>query len=575
MQEPGMQEPMSEAGRGDAANQDSASSQQPGESATESGQEPEAEAPRLKSDIGERPSILGEVDRLIGEQWEGYELKPSADATEGEWCRRLFLDVLGRTPTVDELKAFLESKEENKRERLVDELLYSDRYTEDFTRNWTTIWTNLLIGRTGGTDNNSMISRPGMQKYLRDSFARNKPWDVMVDELITATGTTVPGTEGFNGATNFLIDKVNEENAAQATAASSRLFLGMQVQCTQCHNHPFNEWEQQKYWEFNAFFRQTRAFQGRTDADPAQLADQDYRGESGNPEEADLFFERRDGLVKIAFPVFVDGTEIPRSGYVNLTNRRAELSRLTRQSPFFAKVMVNRMWAHFLGYGFTKPVDDLGPHNQPTHPELLEFLAQRFRSGGHDIRQLIGWIVLSRPYALSSQRNASNMEDDPLLGNPPRFSTFYLRQMRPEELYESLMTASLGGSADVGYEEQERLKNQWLRQFSSSSGTDEGDETTTFNGTISQTLMMFNGDLIQQATSGEPGSFLDRLLSQTNMDDMERVEYLYLSGLSRKPTREERQLATVLLGARRGDARQMLRDVWWTILNSNEFIFNH
>lgn len=527
------------------------------------------------SSANERSTVVTEIDRQIVENWDGYELKPAAAATDGEWCRRLYLDLLGRTPRVEELRAFVGSKERDKREKLVDQLLHSDSYTEDYSRNWTTIWTNLLIGRTGGNGNRSMISRPGMQKYLRDSFARNKPWDVMVDELITATGTTVPGSEGFNGATNFLIDKVNEENGAQATAATSRLFLGMQVQCTQCHNHPFNEWEQQKYWEFNAFFRQTRAFDGPTDADPAQLADQDYRGESGNPDEADLFFERRDGLVKIAFPVFVDGAGIPRSGYVNVVNRRAELSRLTRESPFFAKVMVNRMWAHFFGYGFTKPVDDLGPHNIPSHPELLDYLAERFRSSGYDLRQLASWIVLSRPYSLSSQRGPGNADDDPLAGNTPRFSVYYLRQMRPEELYESLMTASLGGNANLGYEEQERLKNQWMQQFSSALGTDEGDETTSFNGTISQVLMMFNGDLVGQATSVEPGSFLDRLSSQTSMSDIERVEFLYESGLARKPTREERQTAEQLLLARRGDSRQMLRDVWWTILNSNEFIFNH
>jgi hypothetical protein len=128
-----------------------------------------------------------------------------------------------------------------------------------------------------------------------------------------------PGSESFDGAANFLIDKVNEENAAQATAATSRIFLGLQVQCTQCHNHPFNDWKQQKYWEMNAFFRQVR------DADSAQLADQDFAGESGNPDEADLFYELRNGLLKVAYPVFVDGTELPKSGYVNVVNRRSEL----------------------------------------------------------------------------------------------------------------------------------------------------------------------------------------------------------------------------------------------------------
>jgi len=529
----------------------------------------------IESDSGKVDTVVDEINRLVKVVWDDYEIKPSPDATDGEWCRRLFLDVLGRTPTVEELREFVDDKSKDKRELLVSSLLYSDRYSNDFSRNWTSIWTNLLIGRTGGTANNSLISRAGMQKYLRDSFARSKPWDVMADELITATGSTTPGSEDFNGATNFLIDKVNEEEAAQATAATSKIFLGMQVQCTQCHNHPFNDWKQQKYWEFNAFFRQTRAFRGRTDADPPKLADQDFRGESGNADQADLFFELRNGLVKVAYPVFVDGSEIPRSGYVNVVNRRDQLAKLVVESPWFAKVMANRMWGHFLGYGFTKPVDDLGPHNIPSHPELLEFLAQRFRSSGYDMRQLISWVVLSKPYALSSKRSKNNEQDDPLLGNPPKFSVFYLRQMRAEELYESLMTATQAGQGVGNYEQQEQLKNGWLQQFSSAFGNDEGEETTTFNGTISQVLMMFNGEMIQEATSGKPGSLIDRLANQPGMNDTERVMYLYEAGLARKPSRDERGVAESLLLARRGNSREMLSDVWWTILNSNEFIFNH
>lgn len=520
-------------------------------------------------------AVVSEIDRMVSQVWDEYGLKPAEPATEGEWCRRLFLDLLGRTPRVEELRAFVEDESPGKRAALVEALLHGDAYTNDLSRNWTTIWTNLLIGRTGGAADNSMISRAGMQKYLRDSFARNRPWDQMVHELVTATGTTTPGTEGFNGAVNFLVDKVNDENAAQATAACSQLFLGLQVQCTQCHNHPFNDWKQQKYWEFNAFFRQARAFRGRTDADPAQLVDQDYRGESGNQDEADLFYELRNGLVKIAFPVFVDGTSIDRSGYVNVTNRRAELSRLMLASPYLAEVMANRMWGHFLGYGFTKPVDDLGPHNPPTNPELLQFLAQQFRSSGYDVRQLMTWIVLSKPYSLSSCRNESNKADDPLAGNPPRFSVFYLRQMRAEELYETLVSSTQAGESEGSYEQQEERKNRWLQQFSQAFGNDEGTETTTFNGTISQVLMLFNGELSRETTSLDPGSFLTRLASTAGMDDMDRVEYLFELGLARKPGRDERQMAQALLSAREGNSLEMLRDLWWIILNSNEFIFNH
>ena len=203
-------------------------------------------------------STVLQINKLVEQVWTDYELKPSREATDGEWCRRVHLDIIGRVPSIEEATEFMNSRDSDKKKKLVEKLLYDDSYTEEFARNWTTVWTNLLIGRTGGNDNNSMISRPGMQKYLRDSFAREKPYDKMVHELVTATGSTTPGDEKFNGATNFLIDKVNEEKASLATAATTKIFLGLQVQCTQCHNHPFNDWKQQKYWEMNAFFRQVR-----------------------------------------------------------------------------------------------------------------------------------------------------------------------------------------------------------------------------------------------------------------------------------------------------------------------------
>ncbi len=525
------------------------------------------------------PAQIAEIDRLIEEAWAADEIKPSRPASDGEWCRRVYLDILGRIPKVDELDEFVNDKSANKKARLVEELLHDDAYTEEFARNWTTIWTNLLIGRTGGIGNNSSINRTGMQKFLRDSFARNKPYDRMVYQLVTATGSVEPGAEDFNGAVNFLIDKVNEEDAAQATAATSKLFLGLQVQCTQCHNHPFNEWKQRKYWEMNAFFRQTRAGNaGRRAArmnQTASLFDRDYIGPSGMAEEAEIYYELRNGEMQVAYPVFVDGSPIDPDGRVKNTNRREQLGKLIQDSAYLEKAMVNRMWGHFLGYGFTKPVDDLGPHNPPSNPELLDYVSKQFREYDFDVRELITWIVLSRPYSLSSQMSKANQRDDPTLGEAPRFSHFYLRQMRAEELYESLVVATQAEKSAGSYEDQERRKSMWLQQFSTAFGTDEGDETTSFNGTIPQVLMMFNGDLIRNATATGKGSLINQIIESDSLRDREKINYLFKSGLSRAATSDEMNLARDLLAARNGDANAALQDLWWVILNSNEFIFNH
>lgn len=519
-----------------------------------------------------------QIDKMIAEVWDAYQITPSKPATDSEWCRRVYLDVIGRIPTADEARAFSADKSKTKKQDLIDTLLYDDDYTEEFARNWTTVWTNLLIGRTGGNDNRSMINREGMQKFLRDSFARNKPYDQFAHQLISATGTTAPGDKDFNGATNFLIDKVNDEEASLATSETTKIFLGLQVQCTQCHNHPFNDWKQQKYWEMNAFFRQARAVgKGMQSGmgNLAELIDRDFAGENGNSlDEAEVYYEMRNGLVAVAYPVFVDGTEISKSGYVKETNRRVELADLTVKSPYFSKSIVNRMWAHFLGYGFTSPADDLGPHNVPTHPALLDYLGQEFQSNEHNLRQLISWIVLSKPYGLSSRQNKSNVSDDPLLGEPPKFSHFYLRQMEAEQLYESLLAASEGAQRSGSYEEQERIKNDWLQQFNRAFGTDEGGEATSFNGTIPQVLMMFNGDMIKSATSTDEGSLIDAIV-QSPMSSTQKVETLFWKGVGRKPKSAELSLAKSLVKSNDGNLAEGLRDMWWVILNTNEFIFIH
>ncbi len=513
------------------------------------------------------------IDAAIEQQWKDYGISPSPIEEDSKWCRRVFLDLIGRIPTYAELTKFSRDRSADKRERLVDSLLNDDRYTEEFANHWATIWSNILIGRSGGNDRRSFISREGMGKYLRDCFARNKPYDRMVYELVTATGTTRPGTEGFNGATNFLIDKVNEEDGTLATSSTSRIFLGLQVQCTQCHNHPFNQWKQQKFWEFNAFFRQTRALRrfvpGTRDINFAELVDQDFPGQSGRPSEAEIYYEERNGLTKVAYPVFVDGQKIDPSGYVSQVNRRAELGRMTVASEYLDKMIVNRMWAHFLGYAFTKPMDDLGPHKTVSHPELLEELGAEFRKSSYDLRALMRWITLSKPYQLSSRVTSRNASDDPTTGEVPQFSHFYLRPMSAEQLYQSLV--NVGGQARGSLEQQQAQRDRWLGQFVVAFGTDEGDEATTFNGSIPQALMMFNGELVKRATAIGPGSWLGGLAgSPSRLSD--KVNALFMAGLARKARGDEQQLAVQLQRARGGKVDEVLQDLWWAMLNSNEFI---
>ena len=522
------------------------------------------------------------INEQITSGWKDAELKPSDDASDGEWCRRIHLDIIGRIPSIEELQSFVSDSSPTKRPELVDRLL-GDEFIDDYARNWTDIWTTVLIGRDV---ENEMVSRSGMRQYLRRSFSKNIKYDQFMEDLITASGANANRKEAerFNGAANFLSGKM-EENGVQATAKAAQIFLGMQVQCTQCHNHPFNKGKQNQFWEMNAFFRQVRAlrkFNGARDIQWIEMVDEDFPGEGGNAEEAELFYELRNGLMKVAYPVFIDGTEISRSGYVPRTleggenigvNRRQELANLMKASPLMPKAIVNRMWGHFLGYGFTKPIDDLGEHNPPSHPELLDGLAERFREQSFDLKELIRWIVLSRPYALSSKSTKGNQRDDPALGEKPRFSHFYLRQMRAEDLYESLLTATKAAESRGG-EEAAKKKDEWLSQFIIAFGTDEGDDATTFNGSIPQVLMMFNGDLIKQATSTKEGGFLSQVAGG-GMKNSAKINTLYQAALARSPSAKEVSAANKMLVDRKGDAIGALQDIWWAVLNSNEFIINH
>ncbi len=513
------------------------------------------------------------INAAFERQWQEMGLVPAPLEGDAKWCRRVYLDLIGRIPTFEEMREFSQDRDAHRRRNLVSKLLNDPRYTEEFADHWGTVWSNVLIGRSGGNAAQSLIDREGMAKYLRDCFARNKPYNQMVYELVTATGATKPGQENFNGATNFLVDKVNDERGTLATSSTSRIFLGMQVQCTQCHNHPFNQWKQQKFWEFNSFFRQTRALRryadGSRDIDHAELIDQDFAGEGGRPSEAEVYFEERNGMSRVAYPVFIDGTAIDRSGYVEQTNRRHELGKLMLSSEFLDKMLVNRMWAHFLGYAFTKPLDDLGPHTTISHPQLLDELGRELRSSSYDMRALMTWITLSKPYQLSSKIEPGNASDDPSLGEVPQFSHFYLRQMTAEQLYHSLV--HLGGQASGTLEQQQAERDRWLDQFVVAFGTDEGDEATTFNGSIPQALMMFNGDLIQRATTVTPGSWLGNL-SATSAPYASKAQTLFMAGLARRARPEELKIAGQLLQAREGKADEALQDLWWAILNSNEFI---
>lgn len=536
--------------------------------------DPTQPLPPEAGSLGSDEEMTARIDAALRKRWADLGLKPSPPATEGEWVRRLFLDLLGRIPTVEEVKSFLDDRTPHKRARLVTKLTESEAYQAEFVRHWATLWTNLLIGRSGGMTPQTGVDRLALHQWLRNGFARNLPADRFASALLVAEGTNRPGTDGFRGEANFLLAHLGAEHVP-ATNRVGQVFLGMRLGCMQCHNHPFNDWKQEQFWGLNAFFKQAAAEPLSGIPGGRRLVDRDFAGGGNDADEAEVYFEARGGLLKAAYPTFFDGTRISPSGRIEIVRRRVELARLLTASRAFRLAEVNRVWAHFLGFGLCHPIDDMGPHNPPSHPELFNRLADAFGTVGFDRRRLMRWIVLSEAYGLSSRILPENAADAPETGETPQFARFYLRQMRPEDLYASLHVALRQRPDDEGNEDdRERRRFDWLRQYVIDFETDENDEATLFDGSITQSLLMMNGDLMAQAIGLESGAFLRRVLDQPT-DDRKKLQQLYLAALARLPTPQEAALAQQLRQARRGDVAGVLQDLWWALLNSNEFIVNH
>ncbi|MBW3596359.1 MAG: DUF1553 domain-containing protein, partial [Planctomycetes bacterium] len=328
---------------------------------------------------------------------------------------------------------------------------------------------------------------------------------------------------------------------------------------------------QDDYWGLNAFFRQMHTIR---DTDKVRLANRDFPGETGDAVQADIFYDRLNGLRKVAYPTWLDGTKIDPHGQVARVDRRRELANFLADSPDLSRAIVNRLWSHFLGYGFVEPVDDMRPTNPPSHPALLDYLSDQFIAHNHDVKRLMRWIVLQDAFGVSSRITPENMADAPDKGVPPLFSRYYTRQMRAEEVYESLslLAADFRRDSEV-YAELQEEKPAWLAQFTQDLETDEGDEANTFNGAIPQSLAMMNGELVHRALTSEQG-FLQRI-ARSDLKPAEKLNRLFLATVARPPTRREVEAANQLLASYQGDITAALQDLCWALLNSNEFILDH
>ncbi len=486
------------------------------------------------------------IDRLVGEKLRKLRIAPSGICDDATFLRRVFLDIIGLTPTVEEYNRFMASRDAAKRSKLVDELLER----KEFSEIWVSQWAELLQIRSTIT-----VSYKSMFLYynwLVERLSKNMPMDEMVQELLGASGGTFK-----NPATNFYQTTTETlpltENVAQ-------VFMGMRIQCAQCHNHPFDRWTQDDYYGFAAFFAQI----GRKGAE-------DYREtivfNSGGGEVSHPVGGRQ------MAPKFLGG-EAPD---VKGKDRRVVLAKwlASPQNPWFASSFANRVWAHFMGVGIVEPVDDFRVSNPATNPELLEALGKHFTDTKYNLKALVRDICNSRTYQRTTTRNDSNAGDE------RNFAHALVRRIKAENLLDTISLVTETKDKFQGLPKGARAvqiadgqsSTYFLTTFGRATRETPCSCEVKMEPTLSQALHLLNGDTVSAKI--KEGGVIGKL-QKSKQTPEERLTDLYIRCLARKPAREEvDKLLPSLTQGSDAEKAQAQEDLFWALLNSREFLFNH
>jgi hypothetical protein len=489
------------------------------------------------------------IDQAVDARLQAEKVRPSPRADDAEFLRRVYLDVTGRIPPAEKAAAFLADRDPNKRAKLIDELLASPEYG----KHQADIWQALLLPRN--SDNRRLIQfYPKMVSWLEEGFNGNKPWDRLVRDLVTASGAV-----DKNGAVVYYLANPTPD---KVTDNVTRVFLGVQLQCAQCHNHPFTDWKQTEYWGMAAFFTKVRT-NGRPNAvirNGGTLAVSETG--AGRP-------PRLPESAKVVPAKFLQGQ--PAKLGPREPARPALADWMTRpDNPFFARAMVNRTWQQFFGRGIVNPVDDMHDGNAPSHPELLAGLARRFADGGFDLKALIRGVCNSQAYQRTSKPYGSNADAGPEL-----FARMAVKVLTPEQLYDSL-TQVLGAPTGRPQQGRRAPAANGLRPaagpraaFVAFFGVEDGNtDPTEYQAGIPQALRLMNSPQLNNAATLNP-------LLRANKTPAQVVEHLYVATLARHPTPQERGRCVAYVNKYRGEPRQAYADVLWALLNSSEFTLNH
>jgi len=515
----------------------------------------------LGAPVANLPAPRNFVDEHVFSNLTALGIPPSAVCDDATFLRRVTLDIGGRLPTEAESATFLASQDENKRDTVIDDLLRSPDYADYFANKWTALLKNRR------DDSSDIVSNFAFHAWVRDSLLANKPYDQFVRELLAATGTVI-GNPPVAWYKRVKEPKQQLEDVAQ-------LFLGVRMQCAQCHHHPFERWSQDDYYSLAAFFSQV----GRK---PSST-----RGE-------DLIFHKR-GIaaannMKTGVPLrpVALGDAIPEIAADEDPRLRLADWMSSKNNPFFAKAFVNRYWKHFFQRGLIEPEDDIRDTNPPTNPALLAALEKHFISSGFDMKELVRVITRSRAYQLSEVPNEYNLADR------QNYSRYYPRRLQAEVLLDAIdylagtqtdFTNLPPGTRAVALPDNSyNQSSPFLRVFGRPEGESVCECERVQSSSLAQSLHLINAPDIK-AKLASPTGRAERLAKDGRPIE-ERVRELYLAAFSREPRPPELKTAVAYLTETgvsadgkpvdpQMAARESFQDLIWALINTKEFLFNH
>lgn len=485
------------------------------------------------------------IDAQFDAEWARLGIRPADRTDDSEFVRRVHLDLIGRIPSVAEGRAFLTETRPAKRQVLVQELMQRGAFAAHLANTWR----DLLLA--GNTAIDVRTQARALETWLKLRFSANMPYDQLASELLTATleqnNPRTPSPLAFYQAAEFKPELL--------ASSVSKVFLGVQVQCAQCHDHPFTQWKQPQFWSFAALFKNLDQPRG-ANMMQAESADGDS-----------ILIPGKEVLVPA---LFLDGSKPESTG----RDRRTTLARwiTSPDNPYFAKAVVNRVWGSFFGRGFVQPIDDLDPVNPAVFPHVFDEICVQFRLHNCDLKYLINVITETRAYQLSSRGGPAEGDD----GLTQQFARMPLRRMTSDQVYASFVQATTFREPVIN-RGNVVIPNNAARDEFQSKFADSSVSPTEVETTILQALSLMNGRYVADASNLEKSEFLSAVADSPFFDDATRVETLFLATLSRLPKPDELNLF-LDDNQSTGDPavrKAALADAFWILLNSAEFLLNH